>query len=99
MDIATFESSLAYEHPPEGINNVLAALWMASKGNWEEAHNLVQDDPGLDAAWVHAYLHRLEGDTFNARYWYQRAGKPAVTIDLREEWQNISRTLLQKLVL
>ena len=95
MDIATFKGSLAYEQPPEDLNGVLLALWLASKGKWEEAHDLVQDDPGSDAAWVHAYLHRVEGDTFNARYWYQRAGKPAATSDLHEEWQNISKALLQ----
>lgn len=96
MDIATFESSLAYEHPPEELHGVLLALWLASKGKWEKAHDLVQDDPSPEAAWVHAYLHRVEGDTFNAGYWYRRAGKPVATTNLKEEWQSISSTLLQQ---
>ena len=52
----------------------LAALWWAAKGNWDEAHKIVQDEETADAAWVHAYLHRVEGDLGNAGYWYRRAG-------------------------
>lgn len=94
MDLETFENSLSAQNPPEKLSAALRALWKASKGDWEGAHNLVQDDPGQDAAWVHAYLHREEGDTFNANYWYRRAGKPTASGELSAEWRAIVKTLL-----
>jgi len=54
----------------------LRALWLAGRGEWEQAHEIAQSDENLDGAWVHAYLHRVEGDTSNANYWYRRAGRP-----------------------
>ena len=95
MDLATFENTLSQQQPPEKIKPTLVALWKASKGLWDEAHDLVQDDPGEEAAWVHAYLHRVEGDIYNANYWYRRAGKPAATGELHGEWQDIVRALLK----
>ena len=72
----------------------LRALWQAAKGNWDTAHGIVQDDPSSDAAWVHAYLHRVEGDLGNARYWYNRARKPPATeISLEQELDNLIRAL------
>ena len=94
MDFEDFEHSLANDHPPEFSNPVLLALWKAGNGNWEEAHNLVQDEASKEAAWVHAYLHRVEGDQFNAGYWYRRAGKPSATGDLDSEWRDIVKSLL-----
>lgn len=94
MDLETFESSLANDQPPKFLNSVLLALWKAGKGGWEEAHNLVQDDVSKEAAWVHAYLHRVEGDRFNADYWYSRADKRSATGDLHKEWQEIVTSLL-----
>ena len=71
------------------LNNLsvpLRALWYASHDQWETAHQLVQDDPSRESAWVHAYLHRVEGDLGNARYWYHRAGKtPATSLSLDQE--------------
>lgn len=82
------------EEPPAGLSGPLQALWWAGKGSWHRAHEIVQDDEGAVAAWVHAYLHRIEGDLGNAGYWYRRAGKPVATSPLDDEWQAISAALL-----
>ena len=71
----------------------LAALWWAAKGDWTRAHEAAQSDDGAEAAWVHAYLHRVEGDLPNARYWYRRAGKPEGTGALDDEWAAIAAAL------
>jgi hypothetical protein len=83
-----FEITLSHKAPP------LAALWWAKKGAWDKAHHLVQDEAGADAAWVHAYLHRVEGDLGNAGYWYRQAHKQAATGDLDGEWAAMVETLL-----
>jgi len=81
------------EPPPEG--KALQALWWAARGEWHRAHECAQQDEGGPAAdWVHAYLHRVEGDPANARYWYARAGKTPATGDLDAEWASIARELL-----
>ena len=70
------------------------ALWYAAKGNWSRAHELVQNDPSRDAAWIHAHLHRVEGDLGNARYWYHQAGKlPVTSTPLDEELSELIRVL------
>ena len=69
-------------------------MWWAGKGDWNKAHAIVQDEDGADAAWVHAYLHRVEGDLGNAGYWYRRAGKPVATDPLEAEWERIVAALL-----
>ena len=83
------------ERPPDAHSPALAALWWAGKGpaHWDRAHALVQDDPGADAAWVHAHLHRLEGDPANAAYWYARASRPVATGDLSAERDAIAAAL------
>jgi hypothetical protein len=90
----TLRRSLAAASPPAGIPPAVEALWWAGKGEWDKAHALVQDDPGADAAWVHALLHRQEGDDGNAAYWYRRAGRPAATGYLAAEWDAIAAALL-----
>ena len=70
-------------------------MWWAAKGDWDKAHKMVQDEQDADAAWVHAYLHRLEGDLGNAGYWYARAGKPAATDAIDSEWAQIVDALLE----
>ncbi len=72
----------------------LHALWCEKKGDWNRAHQLVQDASRGDEAWVHAYLHRKEGDNSNAAYWYRAAGKPVCRVSLDEEWQEIAKGLL-----
>jgi hypothetical protein len=72
----------------------LRALWFAAKGDWDKAHALVMDATGADAAWVHAYLHRVEGDLDNARYWYRQARRPGASGALETEWDAIVAALL-----
>jgi hypothetical protein len=92
---AEFKASLSGAAPAPGLAAPLAGLWWAAKGNWDEAHRIVQDDAGRDAAWVHAYLHRVEGDLGNAGYWYRQAGRPAATDSLESEWQRIVSALIE----
>jgi hypothetical protein len=89
-----FKATLTDEHPPAGITNSLAALWYAGKGDWEQAHAIAQDIPTNDGSRVHAYLHRREGDQWNANYWYNRAGRTMPAYSLEEEWEAIVRELL-----
>jgi len=96
LDLGTFRDSLGRNAPPPGISIPLVALWWAGKGEWKRAHDIAQSDEGADAAWVHAYLHRLEGALGNARYWYARAGRQRAAGSLEEEWDAIVETLLAK---
>ncbi len=96
MDFAAFKASTAADDPPAGAKGPVLALWYAENGNWHRAHEIVQDDESADAAWVHAYLHRVEGDLSNAGYWYRRAGKAATAVPLAEEWRAIATALLGK---
>ena len=89
---AAFAATLTGTAPPDAWPAPLAALWWLAKGEadsdvaaWERAHSLVQDATGPDAAWVHAHLHRIEGDAGNARYWYDRAGRPVPRGSIAEE--------------
>jgi hypothetical protein len=94
MDFEAFRASLTEATPPAGQPPLLAALWHAAKGNWDTAHGIAQNDGSAEGAWVHAYLHRVEGDEGNAGYWYQRAGKPHCRQSLEEEWAALAQALL-----
>ena len=94
MTLSELSRSLAKTKPPAGLAPALAALWWAGKDDWSKAHAVVMDEAGEDCAWVHAYLHRLEGDLGNARYWYRRAQRPVPTKPLAAEWDAIATTLL-----
>jgi hypothetical protein len=83
------KASLGNARPANSLAPPLAALWWAAKGDWDAAHKIVMNEGSKDAAWVHAYLHRVEGDLSNAGYWYRRAGKPAANDTLDAEWQRI----------
>ena len=72
----------------------LTALWYDARSDWARAHDCAQEDPGSDGAWVHAYLHRKEGDLSNAGYWYRRARKPVADTTLQQEWEAIAKALL-----
>ncbi len=89
-----FERMLTLAAPPPDLAPPLAALWWAKKGDWDKAHKLVQDETSRDAAWVHAYLHRVEGDLGNAGYWYAQAGKPVAHGDPAAEWRAMVAALL-----
>ena len=82
------------EREISGLLLPLRALWYAAHGHWDRAHTLVQDDPSPSCAWIHAYLHRVEGDINNAHYWYQRAGKkPATHLSLDQELDELIQAL------
>lgn len=87
--------SLAAPEPPAQLSNALAGLWWDAKGDWKRVHESAQRDEGRDGSWVHAYLHRKEGDPGNASYWYSRAGKPVCREPLDAEWISIARALLE----
>jgi hypothetical protein len=89
-----FKRSLTNDHPPGDGASVLAALWWIKKGDWERAHAIVMDSAAPEAAWVHAHLHRIEGDDANARYWYRQARKPVATATIDAEWEAILASLL-----
>jgi hypothetical protein len=95
MDLAAFKVSLRDGAPPDGIEPVLQALWHEARGDWDKAHRLAQSQSDATGAWVHAYLHRVEGDQANAAYWYHRAGKAVATAPLNEEWDSIVSALLE----
>jgi hypothetical protein len=82
---AAFRQTLSHKVPPRSLSAPLAALWWAKKGDWDKAHRLVMAAATLEAAWVHGYLHRVEGDLGNAQYWYARARRPAPRGDLDAE--------------
>jgi hypothetical protein len=94
VNMAEFKSSFSGAAPAPGLDAPLAALWWAAKGGWDAAHKLVQDESTADAAWVHAYLHRVEGDLGNAGYWYRQAGKPVPADSLETEWERMVSALL-----
>src|SRR5215813_11110466 len=94
MTLAEFERSMTAKTAPRGLAPPLVALWWARKGDWDKAHKIVMDEGGRDAAWVHAYLHRYEGDAGNAAYWYRQARKPAASGAFEREWAAIVATLL-----
>ena len=94
MELSAFKASLIDSQPPAGISVYLEALWYDAKRDWNKAHKLVQDIEDRNAAWIHAYLHRKEGDTVNADYWYRRAGKQRAVVSLDEEWEQIVVALL-----
>ena len=96
MDFGQFQQSLKLSSPPSAVSDHLKALWYDAKGNWDQSHNIIQDIEDADAAWIHAYLHRKEGDTGNADYWYRRAGKIRPAFSLDEEWDNIVADLINR---
>jgi hypothetical protein len=94
VDLADFEESLQGSAPPAGVSGTLEALWHERRGNWDRAHEIAQDIAGTDGSWVHAYLHRREGDLSNAAYWYRQARKPVARGNLDDEWRGIVEALL-----
>jgi hypothetical protein len=96
MTLESLKSTIADPAPPAGLDPLVEAMWREAKGEWDAAHRLAQDQDDADGAWVHAYLHRVEGDLANAGYWYRRAGKPVAQQPLPEEWATITQALLAR---
>ena len=94
MTLEEFRQTLPQPVPPHGISNALRAMWEAAKGNWNAAHAIAQDIDDQTGSWIHAYLHRKEGELGNAGYWYRRAGQPVAHDTLDEEWARIVGMLL-----
>ena len=95
MTLEEFRESLTATEPPTGLTPALAGLWWDAKGDWTRAHESAQQDEGAEGSWVHAYLHRKEGDQSNATYWYRRAAKPVSHEPLEAEQDAIVRALLR----
>ncbi len=94
MTLQQFRASLTHPTPPPDLGHALAGLWWDARGDWTRAHESAQQDEGPAGSWVHAYLHRKEGDQGNAGYWYNRAGQPPCRTSLDEEWLDIVKALL-----
>ena len=88
MTIEEFKNSLETNSPPQ-TSDYLKALWYDAKGDWEKSHNIIQDLNTKTGSWIHAYLHRKEGDIANADYWYSRAGKQRPSFSLEKEWEEL----------
>ena len=96
MTFSEFESSLQDEQPPKELSDTLLAMWYAGKDNRGKSHDIAQDIHTNEGSWIHAYLHRWEGDNWNANYWYRRAGRAMPEIGLKEEWRVITEALLER---
>jgi hypothetical protein len=94
VNLAAFRESLTGYEPPPNLSLALRALWLEAKGDWDGAHEVAQADEGGAGDWVHAYLHRKEGDASNAAYWYKQARKPVYRGSSEEEWGEIATALL-----
>jgi hypothetical protein len=96
MTLVELRATISQQQPPPALPPLLAALWWEAKGDWNQAHEIAQSIESADAAWVHAYLHRKEGDASNAGYWYRQARQPHCTLPLEKEWEQIASALLSK---
>jgi hypothetical protein len=94
MDLSQFKATLTAGNPPSNLTHALQALWYDATEDWQAAHKHAQAQDDATGAWVHAYLHRKEGDVANARYWYRRAGRPMATMTPDAEWGPIATALL-----
>jgi len=95
LTIDAFRGSLSAAAPPSGLGPALQALWWARRGDWNRAHDCVQQHEGQpDCDRVHAHLHRQEGDLSNASWWYQRVGRPVPAVPLQDEWNLLAAEML-----
>ena len=95
MDYKSFIESIPKKNPPNIDSELLVAMWNALKGNWDTAHEIVQEIDSLEAAWIHAYLHRVEGDMPNAKYWYKRAKHDTLNLTLDQEAETIIKDIIR----
>lgn len=95
MTFDQFKISLQNDSPPIPCSDLLRSLWYDGKGDWETSHNIAQDVDFRDGYWVHAYLHRKEGDRWNAGYWYRQAGRSMPEYSLEKEWEELVRYFIE----
>jgi hypothetical protein len=95
VTLDAFKATTTDPRPPAALPAALVALWHDARGDWNAAHQAAQDIDDATGAWIHAYLHRKEGDAGNAAYWYRRAGKPVCRTSLEVEWDEIAGALLE----
>lgn len=95
MTLKEFKETLIRSLPPENTSVHIKALWYDAKGDWKLAHDLIDHLEDPTSAHVHAYLHRVEGDLWNARYWYKRAGQSEFKGTLAEEWEHLFYLLIK----
>jgi hypothetical protein len=95
MTLTELRASLSEDEPPSHLTETVQALWWDARGDWDRAHRIAQEIPDADGSWVHAYLHRKEGDLSNASYWYRRAGRSRPSEPLEQEWEAIAEALLR----
>ena len=96
LTLAEFKASLTSSQPPAGLRPALLALWHDGRDDWEAAHRTAQEVEDAEGAWIHAYLHRKEGDAGNAAYWYRRAEQPVCRDPLEREWEAIVSAFLNR---
>lgn len=94
MTLQEFNQSLTNISPPKELSDLLQAMWYDAKGDWENSHNIAQQIHSKEGSWIHAYLHRKEGDDGNASYWYAKAGKKFPPTSLQDEQEEITRSLI-----
>lgn len=94
MEQEVFMASVKSGQMPDGLTIYMETLWYAGAGDWNKAHELIQDLPGKDAAVLHAHLHRVEGDQWNADYWYSKAGEKRPDVSLQQEWEALVKRYL-----
>jgi hypothetical protein len=95
MNLTAFTKSLEAGSPDKYLSPCLKALWFDGKEQWDQAHLVAQEIQDHNGAWIHAYLHRKEGDISNAQYWYSRAGKPMPDYALKQEWEELVTAFLK----
>ncbi|HZV43850.1 MAG TPA: hypothetical protein VFF90_05210 [Saprospiraceae bacterium] len=96
MTFELFQDSLKLDSPPI-VSDELKALWHDAKGDWDKSHNIIQDIDTKDAALIHAYLHRKEGDIWNADYWYAKSNSKRPDVSQEEEWVTLVKLFLDKI--
>ena len=94
MKLEEFKATLVLDVPPQGLSVAVQALWYVANNDWDRAHKLAQNQDDGFGAWVHAHLHRVEGDLRNAGYWYRRADRPECADSLEAEWDDIAAAIL-----
>lgn len=96
MSIEEFTASLENATPPSHVSDLLKAMWYDAKGDWNTSHDIAQEIQSREGSWIHAYLHRKEGDAGNASYWYHKAGQPVCHASLEKEWETLVLEFLKR---